>query len=1035
MYTSGNGRRLSLAEDDGEDDADYKDYAHDDYMSDGAGDLVEEDAEFSTLQPRKRSRKGQERDKDAIYGIFNPAYGQGADQSEKPPAAKQKQPLQPIMFVSSSSAPLTSEQISGRQNAPSASSSTTPAPSASTSATSSSAANTAIGEKSEEAARESEFRKLVLGSDAPVPVSSTVKSLKPQKKDVKDSKVQLDPAKRDAFSKYGKNGFALKFMQKFNFTGRLGKHQSGISEPLAVKARPDRLGLGGGGFKEATSLAQNKRIHREQFGESEEASRQRKMREKEEEDDAEIAALWKKVKENRSKLGSSTTKGKSKKNSSRFRTAAEIMADQQSSVKAQSKEKRTTSAPQAGGYVILDMRGTSSKMRHAENGLDDDDDAASVGSSSSKSSHGSASSSGSSSSSSSSSSNMSQQSDSLAELKLLPALNESVGKEISYNLKSLVEASQERITKETIHIQRLEATIQDKQGSLAKLQENEDRIKAASLQAQAALDCITEAFESIEQIGQDWLGGSRACLKALGDYWGAYQPEQPYGFHEDAAALQLANQLLGAWANADTQGENNEIEGRYSCDAEEPEWSLRLGKLKEMLDQWLEFLREKVRLSEPVIRDLLESNILLTIEQEIYRAWQSVDAAKEESSEAALAARLGADAFARASVDVVRGLVSESDFQKFTDRVILPELQYRVDRWHASSKSLGKRLDLWIVPWVDIMRKSIRSKLHRPIRQVLSKALRRKCKTPEDIGSWGVELAMPWRDILSESTFERLLAEGLVPCLIKLIQDMTISRTVTSSDRRVIKAMAVLAPCFPSTSPHIRAVLLGEFFPRWLHFLYEWIAATPDVRDHLKNSNTGWRDVATWFQDWRLLLDSVLPRQDKQLQAPMGRALGLIAYVSGKGPGKQGLFKAAHRRVESLEKTSYDLVLEKLEKDQLSSKQHSSIGKHSRHDNKEMQQGKAKTIRAEEMSARDFLEKISTAWLHTTFMRHPKFPISDEGLPVYLLGNTSLVFDKDIVRVASDNDTSHIQNQSLRFHHITLEQLVEQVRKELMKTD
>jgi hypothetical protein len=40
----------------------------------------------------------------------------------------------------------------------------------------------------------------------------------------------------------------------------LGKEGSGITVPVAVKARPDKLGLGADGFKEAIHLAENKLV-------------------------------------------------------------------------------------------------------------------------------------------------------------------------------------------------------------------------------------------------------------------------------------------------------------------------------------------------------------------------------------------------------------------------------------------------------------------------------------------------------------------------------------------------------------------------------------------------------------------------------------------------------------------------------------------------------------------------------------------------------------------------------------------------------
>jgi hypothetical protein len=48
-------------------------------------------------------------------------------------------------------------------------------------------------------------------------------------------------------------GFASRYLQRFGFQGRLGRHEQGISEPVLAHARPDRMGLAFGEFKEAAS--------------------------------------------------------------------------------------------------------------------------------------------------------------------------------------------------------------------------------------------------------------------------------------------------------------------------------------------------------------------------------------------------------------------------------------------------------------------------------------------------------------------------------------------------------------------------------------------------------------------------------------------------------------------------------------------------------------------------------------------------------------------------------------------------------------
>ena len=83
-----------------------------------------------------------------------------------------------------------------------------------------------------------------------------------------DSAVQFSssataPVKKIAEFERHTKGFASKYLAKFNFEGRLGKEEKGISKPFEVKVRPNQLGLGFGGFKEATTLKSNREVERE----------------------------------------------------------------------------------------------------------------------------------------------------------------------------------------------------------------------------------------------------------------------------------------------------------------------------------------------------------------------------------------------------------------------------------------------------------------------------------------------------------------------------------------------------------------------------------------------------------------------------------------------------------------------------------------------------------------------------------------------------------------------------------------------------
>jgi Tuftelin interacting protein N terminal/G-patch domain len=77
------------------------------------------------------------------------------------------------------------------------------------------------------------------------------------------------PANLDAkFGDWEKHtrGIGMKLMKKMGFTGRLGKHETGVTRQLEVKLRPNGIGLGFGNFKEAATLKVNREIEADRQG-------------------------------------------------------------------------------------------------------------------------------------------------------------------------------------------------------------------------------------------------------------------------------------------------------------------------------------------------------------------------------------------------------------------------------------------------------------------------------------------------------------------------------------------------------------------------------------------------------------------------------------------------------------------------------------------------------------------------------------------------------------------------------------------------
>lgn len=138
-------------------------------------------------------------------------------------------------------------------------------------------------------------------------------------------------------------GFGMKMLQKMGFKGRLGKDEQGISASIAVKVRPNKLGLGYGNFQEAASLKQNKKIENELHGTEESLAKEAKDDTPSAEDYFIDYGMWKKTTVKKKKIV--------------YKTAQQVLEE----VEQQEETKETT-------VQILDLRGPTQQMLNLHQG-------------------------------------------------------------------------------------------------------------------------------------------------------------------------------------------------------------------------------------------------------------------------------------------------------------------------------------------------------------------------------------------------------------------------------------------------------------------------------------------------------------------------------------------------------------------------------------------------------------------------------------------------------------------------------------------
>ena len=175
------------------------------------------------------------------------------------------------------------------------------------------------------------------------------------------------------------------------------------------------------------------------------------------------------------------------------------------------------------------------------------------------------------------------------------------------------------------------------------------------------------------------------------------------------------------------------------------------------------------------------------------------------------------------------------------------------------------------------------------------------------------KMIVPWLDIFDRTALDRMLVRAVVPRLITEIrntvfivphytgthehanenEDITDADTRSLASTEALKALSAVVAwnnIIPST--HISAILLGEAMPRWLYGLATWLQEAHSISIH-RNTNqqqpvkvsvitSAHLRVCTQVKDWynmtRNALSETLLKSNPQLRAAMKIALDMIAF-------------------------------------------------------------------------------------------------------------------------------------------------------------
>ncbi|KAJ1555877.1 hypothetical protein HK405_011330 [Cladochytrium tenue] len=593
-----------------------------------------------------------------------------------------------------------------------------------------------------------------------------------------ESKTQVKPQKVDPeFAKFemlGK-GIGLKYMMKMGYKigEGLGKGGGGIVEPIDVKLRPNKMGLGHNGFDETTKTQKKlKAKNRTDYVLSDDSDKE-----------AGSKGTDRKVKQQEKPVVMDSWKKSKKGRKVQYRTATDVLREQDQLLAAEATTQKVK---------IIDMTGKDARE------LADMSEAASatqIASLRSSASH-------------------------LLELR--------------YNVRMLVGESETELVRLTKALA-LERSAQDKAADEERLMaQRAQELRERRARLATAVDVVRRVAGSAKQllvVGSADLEVAlvqRALHPDLDLLRSDHLPEFRE-YHLDAAVAAglspVLKRLLSTWEPL-----------------EDPEFAL------EVLKPWKALLRAPV-VPQGVGRNE-PARSMTPFESMLYEIWlpkvrQAVNNTWSPKHPDTVILLLEAWYPTKPPPELIMvgrcPELRDSDapqvippwlHHNILTQLIIPKLRVEIDRWDYRKD--GVLPHTWLFPWLPVLNEEFES-LYEPIRLKLMASL--SDWHPRDPDR-ALALVRPWADALPPKDFSAVLNRAVLPKLVALLRHEFAVNPAAQDDAPLRWALAWTSVLSDATLSHL---LETEFFPKWVHVLYVWLAAPTAALE----------DVGRWYAAWK----------------------------------------------------------------------------------------------------------------------------------------------------------------------------------------
>ncbi|KAI3380629.1 hypothetical protein SNEBB_001645 [Seison nebaliae] len=185
-------------------------------------------------------------------------------------------------------------------------------------------------------------------------------------------------------------------------------------------------------------------------------------------------------------------------------------------------------------------------------------------------------------------------------------------------------------------------------------------------------------------------------------------------------------------------------------------------------------------------------------------------------------------------------IIPEIIYDYCLDSLIIPKINYLLENdWNPSNDSLP--VHQWTLNWKKFLRNDNDNKLEETY-----SVIQRKFSNIFIDSDWDcqpstnhqiIEMLLPWKEEWKSSDWETFILRNIIPKLSINLKEIDLSKNHQELQKwNILMEWSNLIP-----SNFLAQMFNENFFPKWLHFLYEW----------LSNENCSNYLVGKWYKEWK----------------------------------------------------------------------------------------------------------------------------------------------------------------------------------------